>query len=204
MLRKLPFRTRALEWLKDHGLLRDLHDLHHRLFVHVRAIDHDARLLAGAHELGAEGRQGGARLVAPAGSLVGAVVGEQHLPNAQLGVEGNRRRVGQERLRALQVEADRELVLLRRRAHILDGASREEIGAACDLLAKGRDHGDDVSNRRHVHADIDRDEVEARVPVPLQGGEIVVRLERHAAMGIPANIHHAIAAAERPPLPSSM
>ena len=125
-------------------------------------------------------------VVAAAARLVVEVVGEQCLAHAQSVIQGDHSEVSVEGAHALEVEGHRQPSLDLRPAHVV-GRSGDEVavGGRPDEPPVGGEHGERLLPRRDVIGDVERDEVDARLPPVLETGKVGPRVRIHARMGVP-------------------
>ena len=91
-----------------------------------------------------------------------------------------------ERHAALEVEGDGELALRLGALDVLRIVDRDEaLRPRPQLGAKARDHRHDLRKRIHVHADVDRHEVDARRPMALERADIGIGVQGQAGMAVP-------------------
>ena len=168
---------------------RRLHDLEAGALAGVRAVHQHAGGVDRGDGAPAELRERRGLVVAAAAERVVAVVGEVDLPHAEVEEETHRLRPAEQRQAALQVERDREPARPPRRLDLGDAAGeREAVLVPAQLRAKAGQDGHDLPDRVHVHADIDRDEVDPLRPVPFEDGEIGIGVQRQAGMCVPDEV----------------
>ena len=171
---------------EDHRAQAQPHDVEAGAMTCVRAVHQDARRMDRLDDAPAERGQRNVLVVAAAADAVVAVVGEVDLADAEVPKDKNHLGALAEGDAALEIERHRQLSFSLGAQHIRDTLGRdEEVGVGEQLGAEARDHRQDLTQRVHVHADVDRDEGDAGREVPLQDREVGVGMKRHAGVGIP-------------------
>ena len=164
------------------------------------AIHQHAGAVDRGDDVPAERRKRDVVVIAAAADRIVAVVGQVDLADAEIMEQLNHFDPLAQRHAALKIERYRQLAR-RLGAHDVGGFidGDEQIGPGGDLGAKAGQRGQDLRQRVHVHADIDRYEIDPGAPVPVQHAEIGIRVQGQAGVAVPderrvrrARSHHSL------------
>jgi hypothetical protein len=171
---------------EDHRPCGRRHDIEAAAAARVRAVHQQAGIVDGRDDALAERREPARDVVAAVGHAVVAVVREVDLAHAEVAVERDGRRLLHQRHGAFEVEADRELAARLRpldRFHAV--RQHVAVGMRGDPRAEPGDHRQDLRDRIHVHADVERDVIDAGRAVGVERREVRARMQRQARVGFP-------------------
>lgn len=154
----------------------------------MRAIHQNAGAVDRAHHRASIGGEADIIIVTAAADGIVAVIDQVHLPHAEIAIDLHHRDVLQQHLGAFEVERDAKLARRLCRLHVRHGFDQHEfVGVPAQPVPEPGDGLHHLVDRVHVHADIDRHEIETRSLVPPQHAHVDAGQQRQAGMGVPAD-----------------